>query len=314
MPLRPAPGPLNLALVALLGLVAPLARLRLRVLPALLVAIAVGLLYALAAKLAFDAGLILAVVAPLVALAVGTSGMAVASHLIETLERLRVARDNELLEARVRERTEELRETQLEVIQRLGQAAESRDEDTGQHIDRIGRMCERLGRAAGMPEADAEMLRHASAMHDVGKIGIPDRVLLKPGRLDEDEWRIMRTHPAIGGDILAGSRWPVVQMGETIARTHHERWDGAGYPAGLKGEEIPLVGRIVAICDVFDALLSERPYKQAWPLSDALEEIRSQSGRHFDPRLVELFMEMARELHGDIGYNGRARIPEPIAS
>jgi putative two-component system response regulator len=165
-----------------------------------------------------------------------------------------------------------------------------------------------------MSEGDAEMLRHASAMHDVGKIGIPDRVLLKPGRLDEAEWEIMRTHPKIGAEILAGSRWPVVQMGETIALAHHERWDGSGYPAGLAGEDIPLVARIVAICDVFDALLSERPYKQPWPVADALAEIRSQAGRHFDPRLVELFLGIAEDLHAEIGYGTPARAPEPAAT
>jgi putative two-component system response regulator len=146
------------------------------------------------------------------------------------------------------------------------------------------------------------MLRHASAMHDVGKIGIPDGVLLKPGRLDDDEWALMRSHPQIGAEILEGSRSPLVQLGREIALTHHERWDGGGYPSGLAGEEIPIEGRICAICDVFDALLSERPYKKAWPLQDAIEEIRRGGGHHFDPELVELFLPLARRLHTELGY------------
>jgi putative two-component system response regulator len=145
-----------------------------------------------------------------------------------------------------------------------------------------------------MPKAEADRLRHASAMHDIGKIGIPDRILQKPGKLDPDEWAVMKTHTTMGATILGGSNAPLIQMAETIARTHHERWDGSGYPAGLAGEAIPLIGRVVAICDVFDALLSVRPYKHAWTLDDALTEIRAQSGRHFDPQLVEPFERLAR--------------------
>jgi putative two-component system response regulator len=162
--------------------------------------------------------------------------------------------------------------------------------------------CERLGLAAGMPAAEAELLRHAAVLHDVGKIGVPDRVLLKEGPLDEDDWEIMREHTRMGASILAGSTSPLIQMAEVIARTHHERWDGGGYPAGLAGEEIPLVGRICAIADVFDALLSERSYKPRWTLAETLAELRMNAGRHFDPRLVELFLELApalaAELHG----------------
>ena len=164
----------------------------------------------------------------------------------------------------MRERTAELHETQLEVVARLGAAAEWRDDDTGEHIERIGpavRAPRRSPRACRPSEA--ETLRHAARLHDVGKIGVPDRVLLKPGRLDAEEWAIMKTHAEIGASMLAGSPSPLVQLAEAIARTHHERWDGSGYPAGLRGEEIPLAGRICAICDVFDALLSARPYKDA---------------------------------------------------
>jgi CHASE2 domain-containing sensor protein len=302
MPLRSAPLPVNLLLVALLGLAAPLARLRLGVLGAAGAAIAAGVAYAVGAQMAFEAGWIVTVVPPFVALLAGTVAMVAVSELGEHIERLRVARMNELLEQRVRERTEELRETQVEIIRRLSQAAESRDEITGRHIGRIGVMCERLALATGMSEEDAEMLRHASAMHDIGKIGMPDSVLLKPGSLDESEWAKMKSHPEIGAEILAESRSPVVQLGRTIALTHHERWDGNGYPAGLAGEEIPIEARIVAICDVFDALLSERPYKQPWPLQAAISEIRRESGRHFDPRLVGIFVTMAAQLHAELGY------------
>jgi putative two-component system response regulator len=147
-------------------------------------------------------------------------------------------------------------------------------------------------------------------MHNVGKIGIPDGVLLKPGQLDESEWRTMKSHPQIGAEILAGSRSPVVQMGRTIALTHHERWDGSGYPAGLAGEEIPIEGRICAVCDVFDALLTERPYKQPWPLQDTIKEIRRESGSHFDPRLVEAFVPMAPRLHAELDYE-ESPLPGP---
>ena len=311
VPLRAVPGALNLLLIGLLGFAAPLARLRLGVLGASAAALAAALAFAVGAQIAFDAGWIVSVVPPLAALLTGTIAMVAVSELRERFERLRVAKVNELLEQRVREQTEELRETQLEVVQRLAQAAESRDEVTGQHILRIGLMCERLGLAAGMSPAQAEMLRHASAMHDVGKIGIPDGVLLKPGRLDDDEWQMMRSHPQIGAEILKGSRSPLVQLGREIALTHHERWDGGGYPSRLAGEEIPIEGRICAICDVFDALLSERPYKEAWPLEDVIEEIRRESGHHFDPRLVDLFLPLARELHAELGYPTLARAKPP---
>jgi response regulator RpfG family c-di-GMP phosphodiesterase len=302
VPLRSAPLGVDLLFIVLLGFAAPLARLRLGVAGATAVALLTAAAYAVAVQLAFDSGWIVTVVPPLLALSVGTVSMVAVSGLRERFERLRMARLNELLEERVRERTEELRETQLEVIHRLSQAAESRDEVTGQHIQRIGLMCERLALAVGLSEERAEMLRHASAMHDVGKIGIPDSILTKPGALDDDEWRTMKAHPEIGAEILKDSRSPVVQLGREIALTHHERWDGSGYPAGLSGEEIPIEGRIVAVCDVFDALLSERPYKNAWSFEQALGEIRSQSGRHFDPRLVGLFVAMAPRLHAELGY------------
>ena len=225
------------------------------------------------------------------------------SSLLESVERQRIAEVNDLLEVQVRERTTELRATELEIIKRLGQAVESRDEETGEHIERIAGLCHKLGLAAGLGADEAELLRRASAMHDVGKIAIPDDILHKPEPLTASERDIMQRHTEVGGDLLAGSRSPVVQLGEVIARTHHERWDGSGYPAGLAGEAIPLAGRICAICDVFDALVSARPYKTAWAVEDALDEIRALSGSHFDPRLVELFLGLV---------DTRPRVPEMV--
>ena len=226
------------------------------------------------------------------ALALSSVATVAVTNLLESAERQRIAEVNDLLEEQVRERTSELRATELEIIKRLGQAVESRDEETGEHIERIARLCHKLALAAGMTADEAELLRRASAMHDVGKIAIPDDILRKPDPLTPQEREVMQRHTDVGGDLLANSRSPVVRLGEVIARTHHEHWDGSGYPAGLAGTDIPLAGRITAVCDVFDALVSERPYKTAWAVEDALEEIRSLSGSQFDPRLVELFLEL----------------------
>jgi putative two-component system response regulator len=213
-----------------------------------------------------------------------------------TLAKEEVARQNRHLEGAVRKRTAELRESQLEVVRRLSQAAESRDRATGVHITRMSRVCSHLALAAGAAPLIAEMLLAAAPMHDVGKIGIPDNILLKPGKLNADEWEIMRNHAAIGAELLAGSRSPVVQMGELISLTHHERWDGSGYPRGLKGDEIPFVARVTAIGDVFDALISERPYKPAWPIEEAFDEVKRGAGTHFDPELVATFVRIFPEL------------------
>jgi response regulator RpfG family c-di-GMP phosphodiesterase len=301
LPLGAAPSWLNLLAIIGLSLIVPLLALRIRALLAALVAPVVGIAYVAIAQLAFERGTVLAVVAPLIGLTLAAVATVAVSHLLETLDRQQMAELNELLEEEVRIRTSELRATELEVIQRLGQAVESRDEETGDHIGRMSELCHRLALAAGMDPEEAELLRHASAMHDVGKIAIPDRILRKPGRLDPEEWDVMKRHTTIGADLLGGSRSPVVQMGEVIARTHHERWDGSGYPAGLAGEDIPLVGRICAVCDVFDALISVRPYKAAWPVEDTLHEIARESGRHFDPRLAELLLDMAPELVHEFG-------------
>jgi response regulator RpfG family c-di-GMP phosphodiesterase len=250
------------------------------------------------AQLAFEGGLIIGIV-PLMALAVGAVGTVIWSEVIEAHARRALTRNNEMLEQRVRERTRELRETQLEIATRLGNAVESRDGETRQHIERIGRFCERLALEVGLSPAEAEQLRHASALHDVGKVGIPDSILLKPGLLDLGEGETMKSHTTIGGQILAGSSSELLQLAETVAMSHHEHWDGSGYPRGIAGDAIPLAGRICAICDVFDALLSPRPYKPPWPIEDALTEIERLRGTQFDPQLVDAFLPLAPALHRD---------------
>jgi putative two-component system response regulator len=187
-------------------------------------------------------------------------------------------------------RVEELRETRLQIVQRLGRAAEYKDNETGWHVVRMSHYAQILARAAGFSEAEAEELLNAAPMHDVGKLGIPDAILQKPGPLDEREWEIMRRHPEIGAEILGDADSGLLQMASRIALAHHEKWDGSGYPAGLAGEAIPVEARIVALADVFDALTSVRPYKPAWPVARAVEFLREQSGLHFEPRLVELFI------------------------
>ena len=295
LPLASAPPWLDLLAIMLAAASVPLLALRVRGTVAALAAPVFGLLYVAVAQFVFEHGTVLTQAGPIAALALSSVAVVAVSSLLETFERQRIAEVNDLLEEQVRERTSELRATELEIINRLGQAVESRDEETGEHIERIARLCHKLGLAAGLSRDEAELLRRASAMHDVGKIAIPDDILRKPDPLSPEERAVMQRHTDVGGDLLAGSRSPVVQLGEVIARTHHEHWDGSGYPAGLAGEDIPLAGRITAICDVFDALVSERPYKSAWAVEDALDEIRALSGRQFDPELVELFLALARD-------------------
>ncbi|RFP11471.1 MULTISPECIES: HD-GYP domain-containing protein [unclassified Duganella] len=187
-------------------------------------------------------------------------------------------------------RVDELARTRLEIVQRLGLAAEYKDNETGLHVIRMSHYSRILGRAAGMSEAEADDLLHAAPMHDVGKIGIPDSILRKPGPLETSEWKIMQTHAAIGGDIIGQHPGGMLAMAHQVAMTHHEKWDGSGYPNGLAGREIPLVGRIVAIADVFDALTSARPYKPEWPIPQAVEYLEQQRGKHFDAELVDLFL------------------------
>ncbi len=203
---------------------------------------------------------------------------------------------NLVLEQKVRERTQELMETRLEIIHRLGQAAEFRDKGTGLHILRISYYSACLAHAAHLPREMQDIILASSPMHDIGKIGIPDSILLKKGRLDTEEWEIMKTHTIIGAELLAGHDSPLMKVASAIALTHHERWDGQGYPQGMKGEEIPLAGRIVALSDVLDALLSDRPYKKSWPMENALSEIDSLRGKAFDPSLVDALHEALPEI------------------
>lgn len=188
-------------------------------------------------------------------------------------------------------RTMEMERGQIETLERLAQAAEFRDDDTGQHTRRVGEMAARLACQLGFVSDQVELIRRAAPLHDVGKIGIPDAILNKPGRLTDEEMAVMRTHTTIGGTILAAGQSDLMRMAEQIARTHHERWDGAGYPAGLRAEAIPLTGRIVAVADVFDALSSDRPYRPAWAPEKVRAEIQNGIGSHFDPRVAEAFLD-----------------------
>lgn len=191
---------------------------------------------------------------------------------------------------------DELRRTRLQVIQRLGRAAEYKDNETGLHVIRMSHYAQVLALAAGKSDSWAEQLLLAAPMHDIGKIGIPDAVLQKPGKLTDEEMQIMRRHPLIGAEIIGESDSGLLQMAQQVALYHHEKWDGSGYPYGLAAEAIPLEGRIVALADVFDALTSVRPYKKAWSVEEAMAHIHAQSGLHFDPTLVQLFAAQLPQL------------------
>ena len=195
-----------------------------------------------------------------------------------------------VLEKMVRARTEELRHTRLQVVQRLGMAAEYRDEETGYHILRMSHTCALLAKEIGWDDAQCDLILNASPMHDIGKIGIPDAILLKPGKFEPHEWEIMKTHAAIGAQLLDSDDSDLMRMARDIALSHHEKWDGSGYPNGLSGEDIPIAGRIAALADVFDALTSVRPYKKAWTVTAAVDLIKENRGQHFDPQLVDIFL------------------------
>ena len=201
---------------------------------------------------------------------------------------------NMTLERTVRERTSELEDARVETLQRLAFAAEYRDEETYLHTERVGRAAALLAEAVGLPATRVELIRRAAPLHDIGKVAVPDQILRKPGRLDGAERGLMCAHTTIGGKILSGSRSAVLRLAEEIALTHHERWDGTGYPRGLSGEEIPLSGRLVAIADTYDALTHTRPYKEAWSAAEALAEIRRGAGTQFDPELVDAFAGLDR--------------------
>ncbi len=178
----------------------------------------------------------------------------------------------------------------LETIYCLSSAAEYKDEETAQHIKRMSLCSALLARKLGLPDHECHVIQHSSPMHDIGKIGIPDAILLKPGKLTADEWVVMKKHTLIGSQILSTATSEYLECGRVIALTHHERWDGTGYPTGLAGEDIPLHGRICAVADVFDALLSKRPYKQPFTVAQTLEILSAGRGTHFDPRVLDLFL------------------------
>ncbi|GHF88092.1 response regulator [Thalassotalea marina] len=186
---------------------------------------------------------------------------------------------------------EELKATRLQIIQRLGRASEFKDNETGMHVVRMSHFAQILALAYGLDHARADMLLHTAPMHDVGKIGIPDHIMLKPGKLTDEEFAIMKTHPQIGVEILGDDDSELITLAKVVALTHHEKWDGSGYPQGLKGEEIPIEGRIVAVADVFDALTSVRPYKEAWSIDKTMAFFQEQSGKHFEPKLVDLLVQ-----------------------
>lgn len=215
---------------------------------------------------------------------------------------LRLRHRTNFLKEQVRVRTQqleqyqlELKEAQLETIMRLARAAEHRDDETGRHTQRVGLLSDMLARNLGWQEHKAQLLHFAAPLHDVGKIGIPDSILLKPGKFTETEYKIMQRHAKIGAELLSGGHSEIIQTAERIALTHHERWNGQGYPFGLKGEDIAIEGRILAIVDVFDALTHERPYKKAWSLDEALDELKMQQGKQFDPLLIDCFLSLPRE-------------------
>jgi putative two-component system response regulator len=245
------------------------------------------------------------------------------ANLLDTRSlQLQLRRHNERLEQQVLERTAELRhaiarlqlaETDLrlaqeETIHRLSLAAEYRDDETSRHIERMSRYCAILAARTGYDERQSELLRIASKMHDIGKLAIPDAILLKPGKLTTEEFEVMRGHPEIGHQILQGSKSELASTGATVAWTHHEKIDGTGYPRGLRGDAIPLAGRIAAIADVYDALTTDRVYRKAFPLADALSIMRQGRGTHFDADLLDVFLDSldsvlaAKDQFAEMGY------------
>ncbi len=202
---------------------------------------------------------------------------------------------NMSLEKIVKKRTEELEKTQLQMVQKLGRAAEYRDNDTGTHILRMSYISSLMAKHLNFSDSEINNILYASPMHDVGKIAIPDHILMKPEKFNDAEWEIMKTHTTLGYELLKGDS-PLLMLASEIALSHHERWDGTGYPNGLAGEAIPVSCRIVAIADVFDALVSDRPYKEAWAVTDACDFINEQSGKQFDPKVVDKFNVLLPEI------------------
>src|ERR1700684_2982703 len=207
-----------------------------------------------------------------------------------------LANNAKTLEATIVERTRELDHARMDTLRQLALAAEYRDDETYQHTERVGHVAARIALGLALPAGQVTLLRQAAPLHDVGKLAIPDRILLKPGKLTVEEYEVMKTHTELGARLLSSGSSPVLQMAALIAATHHERWDRNGYPHGLAGESIPLVGRIVAVADVFDALIHDRPYKKAWPFEQALAEIERAAGTQFDPRVVAAFLHLRDDL------------------
>ena len=206
-------------------------------------------------------------------------------NLIELFSNnVQVAYDNLLLR-------QEIEDTQREIVYRLGEAVETRSKETGNHLKRVAFFSQRLAKLCGLSDNEATIVKLASPLHDVGKIGIPDAILNKPGKLDAAEWEVMKTHAQLGYDILQDSNRSIIRAGAIIALEHHERWDGGGYPNGKRGEDIHLYGRIVALADVFDALANSRCYKDAWPLERCFEMIREEAGKQLDPNIVQMFID-----------------------
>jgi putative two-component system response regulator len=196
------------------------------------------------------------------------------------------------MDRRVKERTAELEASRVEILERLSRTAEFRDDVTGKHTKRVGELSARLAEVLGLPTEEVARIRRAAPLHDLGKVGIPDDILLKPGRLTPEEFEVMKTHTTLGAELLSGGRSPLMQMAEEIALGHHERWDGAGYPQGKRDEEIPLVARIVAVADFFDALSHDRPYRSALPTHEVMEEIENGRGKHFDPTVAQALLDL----------------------
>lgn len=215
------------------------------------------------------------------------------SNLLETrLMQVKLEYANASLEQRIQERTAQIEAAQVEIVNRLGMACNLRDDQTGEHIIRVGNLCRDIAVEIGVDPAEAELIGFAARLHDIGKIGLADDILLKPGKLTESEIEVMRRHTTVGSEILAGADSRILSIAQTIALTHHERWDGTGYPRGLSGNDIPIEGRICSVADVFDSLTNERPYKSAWPIHEAVNEIRRCRGTQFDPLIVDAFLRL----------------------
>lgn len=214
---------------------------------------------------------------------------------------------NRSLEEKVKIQTAEINETRQEIIRQLGRAAEYRDNETGHHVMRISHYSRLLAQKFGLDTGTCELIFQASPMHDIGKIGIPDRILLKPGKLTESEWKVMKKHPVIGAEIIGHHPSKLLQYARVMALTHHEKWNGTGYPEQLAGEDIPLLGRIIAIADVYDALITERVYKAAWPVEKAVRYLKNQSGKHFDPQLIPCFLDILPQIR-----KIKNEYPEPV--